>query len=73
MRNNEDYQRDSQFKRQLHAFENRKKRNEIIRIRCTKETRTIFYAFKVDMGFPTYEDALRWLLANVPKGLRHVI
>lgn len=43
------------------------RRNDMIRIRCKKETRKLFYAFKVDWGFPTYEEALLWLLANVPK------
>lgn len=43
------------------------RRDDMIRIRCKKETRKLFYAFKVDWGFPTYEDALLWLLANAPK------
>lgn len=45
----------------------KKKRNDMIRIRCKKETRKLFYAFKVDWGFPAYEDALLWLLENAPK------
>ncbi|MEM1522303.1 MAG: hypothetical protein QXU69_04715 [Thermofilaceae archaeon] len=42
----------------------RSQRTEVLRIRCSQETKRLFKLFALDKGFSCLEDALLYLLAK---------